>query len=110
MPPGQNAMLGVFDLRGFSSRNADLQFARFMIDAFFTYYPKRVSQVLMVEAPWVFQPVYSVVKPLLRKYAALVQFVSVDDIRRKYFTPETLPEDFRDTNFPKFSSQRQNGR
>ena len=101
LPPGQKTILGIFDLRGFSTRNADIQFATFLIDAFFTYYPKRVSQVLIVEAPWVFTPVYNVVKPLLRKYAALVRFVSVEEVRREYFTPSTLPEDFQGKGFPK---------
>lgn len=31
----------------------------------------------------------------LKKYAALVRFVSADDVRREYFTPETVPEDFQ---------------
>jgi hypothetical protein len=30
------------------------------------------TQVLFVEAPWVFQPAWQVIKPLMRKYAALV--------------------------------------
>jgi hypothetical protein len=101
LPPDQETMLGVFDLRGFSSRNADLNFVRFMIDAFFTYYPKRVSQILFVEAPWVFGPLYEVIKPWLRKYAALVRFVSVEEVRKEYFTPETIPEDFLPGTFPK---------
>lgn len=46
--------------------------ARMQVDAFFEYYPRRVGQVLMVEAPWVFTPAWEVIKPLLRKYKALV--------------------------------------
>lgn len=65
------------------------------IDVFFTYYPKRVSQVLLVDAPWVFQPIWSAVKPALGKYAALVSFISTDDLCPQYFSQQTLPEVFK---------------
>lgn len=62
---------------------------------FFTYYPKRLGQVLMVDAPWVFQPPWQLIKPLLRKYSGLVRFVSAESLRNDYFTPETVPPDFK---------------
>jgi hypothetical protein len=34
-------------------------------------------QVLFVEAPWVFQPAWQVIKPLMRKYAALVSIAKL---------------------------------
>ena len=68
---------------------ADLQ-----VDVFFLYYPKRLGQVLMVDAPWGFNAGWSVVKPWLKKYAALVSFVSREELRRQYFMPETCPEEF----------------
>ena len=37
----------------------------------------------------------------LKKYAALVRFVSADEVRREYFTPQTVPEDFGAEAFPK---------
>ncbi|EFJ41850.1 hypothetical protein VOLCADRAFT_67793, partial [Volvox carteri f. nagariensis] len=96
LPPGGEQIVGIFDLRGFQfAQNADFQFAAFMIEAFFEYYPRRVSQVLFVEAPWVFFPAWEVIKPLMRKYAALVRFLSVSELRSEFFTPEALPEDFR---------------
>lgn len=36
----------------------------------------------------------------LKKYAALVRFVSADEVRREYFTADTVPEDFQDQSFP----------
>ncbi len=42
------------------------------VEAFFEYYPRRVGQVLFVDAPWVFYPAWEVIKPLMRKYKALV--------------------------------------
>ena len=100
LPEGQDTFLGIFDLRGFTSKNADLGFVRFLVDIFFTYYPKRLSQVLFVDAPWVFKPGWEMVKPWLKKYAALVRFVTAEELRREFFTPETVPADFAGAKFP----------
>ncbi len=31
LPPGSDTLLGIFDLRGFGNRNADLGFVRFLV-------------------------------------------------------------------------------
>lgn len=67
---------------------------RVQVDAFFLYYPKRLGQVLFVDAPWGFKPGWEMVKPWLQKYAALVRFVSREELRQEFFTPETCPADF----------------
>lgn len=99
LPEGQDTVLGIFDLRGFQSQNADMGFVKFMVDIFFTYYPKRLGQVLFVDAPWIFKPGWEMMKPWLKKYAALVRFVSAEEVRREYFTNETVPEDFVPPSF-----------
>lgn len=38
-------VLGIFDLRGFTSANADWGFVRFLVDIFFLYYPKARPQL-----------------------------------------------------------------
>lgn len=87
-------MIGIFDLRGFGPANADFAFVAFLIKAFFFYYPKRASEVLMVNAPWAFMPAYNLVKPALGKYAALIRFVDVLEVRT-YFASDTVPSEFR---------------
>lgn len=94
LPPGGDKMLGIFDLRGFKSRNGDLKFMKFLIDVFFNYYPKRMGQVLFVDAPYIFQPGWNMVRPWLKSYANLVRFCSVAEVREQYFTPATVPIDF----------------
>ena len=79
-----DTVLVVFDLRGFSTANADIDFLKFFIKCIFTYFPKRVSQVLFIEAPLVFRPVWGLVKPWLGKYSSLVRFVSVEEAN-EYF-------------------------
>ena len=46
----QETVMCVYDLRGFSMKNADIDFTKFFISCIFDYYPKRISQVLVVEA------------------------------------------------------------
>ena len=77
-------LMCVFDLRGFTMKNADIDFVKFFIKCIFDYFPKRVSQVLIVDAPWVFKPVWAVIKPLMGKYASLVRQVKVEEAK-EYF-------------------------
>ncbi len=77
-------LMCVFDLRGFTMKNADIDFVKFFIKCIFDYFPKRVSQVLIVDAPWVFKPVWAVIKPLMGKYASLVRQVKVSEAK-EYF-------------------------
>ncbi|KAF8037092.1 hypothetical protein BT93_B0107 [Corymbia citriodora subsp. variegata] len=95
LPDGKEEILGIFDLRGFGTENADLKFLTFMFDVFYYYYPKRLGQVLFVEAPFVFKPIWQLAKPLLKSYASLVRFCSLETVRNEYFTVETLPANFR---------------
>ncbi|KAK1602492.1 hypothetical protein QYE76_048348 [Lolium multiflorum] len=95
LPTGTDNILGIFDLRGFRVENGDLQFLKFLIDVFYYYYPKRLGQVLFVDAPFVFQPMWQLVKPLLKQYASLVRFCDAETVRKEYFTEETVPPDFR---------------
>ncbi|KAK3439909.1 hypothetical protein EUGRSUZ_B00245 [Eucalyptus grandis] len=92
LPDGKEEILGIFDLRGFGTENADLKFLAFVFDVFYYYYPKRLGQVLFVEAPFVFQPIWQLAKPILKSYASLVRFCSAETVRSEYFTVETLPE------------------
>eukprot|EP00249_Psilotum_nudum_P019664 c27364_g1_i4 orf=476-1327(-) len=95
LPKGCETILGIFDLRGFTSKNADLKFTSFLVEVFYYYYPKRLGEVLFVDAPFLFQPCWNIVKPWLKSYASLVRFCTIDVVREEYFTPDTIPPDFR---------------
>ncbi|KAJ8753621.1 hypothetical protein K2173_022862 [Erythroxylum novogranatense] len=96
LTPQKEKMLGIVDLRGFKTANADINFLTFLFDVFYYYYPKRLDQVLFVDAPFIFRPIWQLTKPLLKSYASLVRFCSVETIRTEYFTEQTLPANFRD--------------
>ncbi|KAF5732168.1 SEC14 cytosolic factor family protein [Tripterygium wilfordii] len=95
LPDGKEEMLAIVDLRGFGTENADLNFITFMFDVLYSYYPKRLGDVLFVEAPFIFEPIWLLAKPLLKSYASLVKFCSVEDVRKEYFTEATIPANFR---------------
>ncbi|CAI0547417.1 unnamed protein product [Linum tenue] len=96
LPPGKDDILGVIDLRNFSTANADVKFLTFLFDVFYYYYPRRLGEVLFVEAPFVFKPFWQLAKPLLKSYASLARFCSVETVRKEYFTEETVPGIFND--------------
>lgn len=95
LPVGVEEILGIMDLRGFRIENSDVSYLKFLIDVFYYYYPKRLGQLLFVDAPFVFQPIWQLVKPLMRSYASLVRFCDAKTIRKEYFTEETVPVDFK---------------
>ncbi|KAJ6799322.1 CRAL-TRIO domain-containing protein C3H8.02 isoform X1 [Iris pallida] len=95
LPDGVEDILGILDLRGFRAKNADVSYLKFLVDVFYYYYPRRLGQLLFVEAPLVFQPVWQLVKPLIGSYSSLVRFCDAETVRKEYFTEETLPADFK---------------
>ena len=48
-----------------------------------------------MDAPWFFKGPWEVIKPLLRKYAALVRFVSRQELARDFFKSDSLPDQFK---------------
>jgi hypothetical protein len=71
----------VFDLDGFNTDSFDLDFLRFFAQAIFDYFPKRVSQVLLVDAPMFFKPMWSTARPLLGTYGDIAKFVKRREAR-----------------------------
>lgn len=90
MDEESETLLGIFDLKGFGPRNADLEYVSFLVDAFFKYYPRRIGEVLLVDAPLIFRPTWMIAKPMLGKYAKLVRFVSSKEAQ-SYFRPGEVP-------------------
>lgn len=77
-----DTVVTAFDLDGFSPESFDLEFLRFFAQAIFNYFPKRVSQVLLVDAPGFFKPMWATVKPLLGTYSGIARFTDREEARR----------------------------
>ncbi|KAM7275291.1 hypothetical protein ACFE04_017157 [Oxalis oulophora] len=97
LPPGKEEIIGIIDLRGFRTENADLNFVVFLFDVFYHYYPKRLGRILFVDAPFIFQPFWQLAKPLLKPFVPLVSFCNVETVRREYFREATVPLIFSDS-------------
>ncbi|KAK6153277.1 hypothetical protein DH2020_012916 [Rehmannia glutinosa] len=95
LPAGKQEILCIIDLRGFRTEHADIKFLTFVFDAFYYYYPRRLSQVLFVDAPFIYRPVWELIKPLVKSYASLVRFCSAKTVKEEYFTVDTVPASFR---------------
>ncbi|EPS59177.1 sec14p-like phosphatidylinositol transfer family protein, partial [Genlisea aurea] len=95
LPPGKHEIVVLIDLRGFKTQNADLKFTTFVFEAFYCYYPRRLGEVLFVDAPFIFKPFWSLIKPLTGSYASLAKFCSSKEMAENYFTTETVPQSFR---------------
>lgn len=52
----------VFDLTGFSLKNADYNAIKFLAEVFEAYYPECLGKVLIFNAPWIFSTVWNVIK------------------------------------------------
>ena len=78
---GSGGIYAVWDMRGFSGANADLDLAKFCIlDVFRKYYPKRLEQVAAVDSPWAFKPIWAILKPIIGKYSSVVKYCKVKDV------------------------------
>jgi len=52
----------VFDLGGFSLKNMDYQFMKFMIGILQNYYPDSMGQCLILNSPWLFSGCWLILK------------------------------------------------
>eukprot|EP00466_Bigelowiella_natans_P004389 jgi/Bigna1/86328/estExt_fgenesh1_pg.C_90315 len=89
-PNGQLAV--IFNLNGFSLRNADFKFAKFLVQALYKYYPQRLGAAYFIDAPILFQGPWRIVKPWLRRYASLVSFVRAGDVSKLFAEPAHAPK------------------
>ncbi|KAJ1552881.1 hypothetical protein HK096_010094, partial [Nowakowskiella sp. JEL0078] len=72
----------IMDLTGFSTIiNGDITFTRFLISTLEAYYPESLSYILILNAPWVFQGFWNLVRPLLDPVvASKIHFVKAEDL------------------------------
>ncbi|KAH6825838.1 Sec14p-like phosphatidylinositol transfer family protein [Perilla frutescens var. hirtella] len=95
LPPGKQEILAIIDFRGFEKKNVDVKFLPFLFDTLYYYYPQRLSEVLFVDTPFMYMPIWQLIKPFLKSYADLVKFCSSKTLVEEYFTLDTVPDDFR---------------
>jgi len=86
----------IVDLRAIGPDQVDLKFIYWLITTLRNYYPKRLGQIAIMDAPTLlFQTAWSIIEPTLGKHAAMVRLVSSSDIRRYYFRSGEVPRELR---------------
>lgn len=84
----------VFDMNGFGMNNMDYQSVKFLVSCFQTFYPESLGQVLVVDAPWIFNGCWVVIKPWLDPVvASKIKFIpssALEDHIDKKYIPKCL--------------------
>lgn len=88
-------VMGIFDVRDFSPLSMDPEFAKFLVDILYNYYPKRVGRVLFVGAPDLFRSFWDSLRPLIGRHAEVAEFVTAEEVREDYFAPGCAPLEFQ---------------
>lgn len=120
----------VFDLTGFSLKNADYHGIKFLADLYAAHYPESLGTIMIFNAPWIFTTVWNIIKNWLDPVVAskihftknikqLQKFVDIDNIpislggkntvEGKYVFPEARdisPPKPKDAQFAELTRQR----
>lgn len=95
----------LFDMSGFSMKNADLTAIRFLAKQFEANYPESLSSIWIHKAPWIFNAVWKIIKGWLDPVvASKIHFTkSVKDLE-KFVGKKYIPKDLggEDTYEPEY--------
>lgn len=104
-PPVDTATV-LFDMTGFGLANMDYTPVKFMIKCFEANYPESLGNVLVHNAPWVFQGVWRVIKGWLDPVVAgKVHFTNNIDDLGEYIDKSTIPKELSGPNPWSYSFQ-----
>lgn len=84
----------LFDMAGFSLKNADLQAVKFLAKQFEANYPESLSAIWIHKAPWIFNAVWKIIKGWLDPVvASKVHFTKSADDLAKFADKKFIPKD-----------------
>ncbi|CAF3368744.1 unnamed protein product [Rotaria sp. Silwood2] len=91
-PPVEEGTI-VIDMLNVGLQNLDYQYIKFMINIVQNYYPECLGIALVVNAPWTFNTVWSVIKPWLDPVvASKIHFLRSSKELTEYINPIDLPK------------------
>lgn len=83
----------VFDLTGFSLKNADYSTIKFLADVFEAHYPETLGFILIHNAPWIFSTVWNIIKGWLDPVvASKIHFTKDAKELSKFIDPTLIPD------------------
>ncbi|NP_001088926.1 motile sperm domain containing 2 S homeolog [Xenopus laevis] len=93
----------VFDMLDSGLSNIDMDFVRFVINSFKTYYPRYLSKMVVFEMPWILNAAFKIVKSWLGPEAInVLKFVNKNQVQ-DYISIEYLPPHMGGTDPFKYS-------
>ncbi|CCE61904.1 hypothetical protein TPHA_0B02320 [Tetrapisispora phaffii CBS 4417] len=83
----------LFDLTDFTMSNMDYQPVKFLITCFEAHYPESLGHLFIHKAPWIFSPIWNIIKKLLDPVvASKVVFTNKTKDLNKYIEMNNIPE------------------
>lgn len=83
----------VFDLTGFTLKNADYSAIKFLCEIFEAHYPETLEKIVIFNAPWIFSKVWSIIKNWLDpNVAAKVVFCKTAAEASSFVDPKYIPK------------------
>ncbi|KXN69343.1 CRAL/TRIO domain-containing protein, partial [Conidiobolus coronatus NRRL 28638] len=93
----------VVDLKGLSLSNVEYASVKFLSDILAYYFPEVLRRVIIVNAPWIFSGIWSVITSFLDPVVKdKVQFCSQEDLQ-KFIAPDQLATRLGGTNTHEFN-------
>ena len=87
------AVTVIFDMTGFGMKNMDYQHVKFLLNLLTNYYPESLGLALIINAPWVFNGCWYIIKPWLDPVVeSKVHFIKNSDHLDKYIDLSNLPK------------------
>lgn len=84
----------LFDMSGFSLKNADLNAVRFLAKAFEANYPECLNAIWVHKAPWIFNAVWKIIKGWLDPVvASKIHFTKLAADLEKFADIDQIPQD-----------------
>ncbi|KAF7999928.1 hypothetical protein HF325_005777 [Metschnikowia pulcherrima] len=84
----------LFDMSGFSLKNADLNAVRFLAKAFEANYPESLSCIWVHKAPWIFNAVWKIIKGWLDPVvASKIHFTKNTADLERFVEAKNIPKD-----------------
>ncbi|KAI9140808.1 CRAL-TRIO domain-containing protein [Paraphysoderma sedebokerense] len=84
----------VFNMEGIGPKNMDLVFTKNFIQLLDNYYPESLGQGLILNAPWLFNGFWRLIRPLLNPVIqSKIQFISNSELSN-FIDPSNIPVSF----------------
>ncbi|CAO3670867.1 unnamed protein product [Rhizopus stolonifer] len=83
----------IFNMEGFTMKNMDFEFVKFLVTCFEFYYPEMLGSCLIHKAPWMFSKIWCLITPILSpEIASKIRFTKNTHELKKYVNPCALPK------------------